>query len=38
MSAENIEKFFNKIDSDGNGIVTVAELNELFARFDQDGE
>ena len=38
MSAENIEKFFNKIDGDGSGSITVGELNQLFSRFDKDGE
>ena len=38
MSAENITKFFDKIDADSSGSITVAELNALFARFDKDGE
>merc|ERR1712062_511350 len=37
MSVPNIEKFFDKVDADGSGSITIDELNQLFARFDKDG-
>merc|ERR1712083_231560 len=37
MSVENIEKFFGKIDADGDGKVTVTELTTLFDKWDKDG-
>ena len=37
MSAENLVKFFRKIDADNSGSITVEELNGLFAKFDKDG-
>merc|ERR1712150_129127 len=37
MSAENLIKFFQKIDDDNSGFITPDELNSLFAKFDKDG-
>jgi len=37
MSVENIEKFFNKIDADGDGSIALSEMNSLFVKFDKDG-
>ena len=38
MSAINIEKFFEKIDADNSGSITVGELTGLFKKFDKDGK
>jgi Ca2+-binding EF-hand superfamily protein len=37
MSVENIEKFFNKIDADGSGTISIEELMGLFKKHDTDG-
>ena len=37
MSQENIEKFFNKIDSTNKGYITPDEMKTLFTKFDKDG-
>ena len=38
MSVENIQKFFDKVDDDKSGTITLDEFKELFRKFDVDGK